>query len=83
MPDRDAAAQIPFLPYGRQEIGDADVKAVVEALVSGWLTTGPRVAEFEQAFARHCGAGEVAASILAPLPCMPPCAPSAFVPAMK
>jgi perosamine synthetase len=56
MPDRDAAAQIPFLPYGRQEIGDADVKAVVEALVSGWLTTGPRVAEFEQAFARHCGA---------------------------
>jgi perosamine synthetase len=61
MPDRDAAAQIPFLPYGRQEIGDADVKAVVEALVSGWLTTGPRVSEFEQAFARHCGAGEAAA----------------------
>ena len=58
MPDRDAAAQTPFLPYGRQEIGDADVKAVVEALVSGWLTTGPRVAEFEQAFARHCGAIE-------------------------
>src|SRR3984957_14693827 len=57
MPDRDAAAQIPFLPYGRQEIGDADVKAVVEALVSGWLTTGPRVSEFERAFARHCGAG--------------------------
>jgi perosamine synthetase len=57
MPDRDAAANAPFLPYGRQEIGDADVKAVVEALVSGWLTTGPRVAEFEQAFARHCGAG--------------------------
>ncbi len=58
MPDRDAPAHSSFLPYGRQEIGDADVKAVVEALVSGWLTTGPRVSEFEQAFARHCGAAE-------------------------
>jgi perosamine synthetase len=47
-----------FLPYGRQEISDTDVKAVAEALCSGWLTTGPRVAQFEQAFARHCGAGE-------------------------
>ncbi len=34
------------------------MKAVVEALVSGWLTTGPRVAEFEQAFAAHIGARE-------------------------
>ena len=51
MPDREAADRSSFLPYGRQEIGDADIKAVVEALVSGWLTTGPRVAEFEQAFA--------------------------------
>jgi len=58
MPDREAASPLPFLPYGRQEIGDADVKAVVEALVSGWLTTGPRVGEFEQAFALHCGAAE-------------------------
>src|ERR1700761_5984602 len=58
MPDRDAAPLQAFLPYGRQEIGDADVEAVVEALVSGWLTTGPRVAEFEKAFAIHCGADE-------------------------
>jgi perosamine synthetase len=56
MPDRDASAQPAFLPYGRQEIGDADIKAVVEALVSGWLTTGPRVGAFEKAFAHHCGA---------------------------
>jgi perosamine synthetase len=46
----------PFLPYGKQEISDADIKAVVEALCSGWLTTGPRVAEFENAFAASCGA---------------------------
>ena len=59
MPDRDSApAKAPFLPYGKQEIGDTDIKAVVEALVSGWLTTGPRVGEFEKAFARHCGVRE-------------------------
>jgi perosamine synthetase len=60
MPDSAPSepAQAAFLPYGRQEIGDADIKAVVEALCSGWLTTGPRVAEFEKAFAAHCGAGE-------------------------
>jgi UDP-4-amino-4,6-dideoxy-N-acetyl-beta-L-altrosamine transaminase len=61
MPDRDLSGEKDapaFLPYGRQEIGDADIKAVVEALVSGWLTTGPRVSEFEQAFAAHVGARE-------------------------
>ncbi|HJR56195.1 MAG TPA: DegT/DnrJ/EryC1/StrS family aminotransferase, partial [Rhizomicrobium sp.] len=50
-----------FLPYGKQEIGDADIKAVIEALSSGWLTTGPRVGEFEKAFAAHCGAKEAVA----------------------
>ncbi len=58
MPDRDGAAALNFLPYGRQEIGDADIKAVVEALCSDWLTTGPRVGQFERAFARFCGAAE-------------------------
>lgn len=59
MPDKAPENGKPaFLPYGRQEIGDADIKAVVEALCSGWLTTGPRVSEFETAFATHCGAAE-------------------------
>jgi len=59
MPDRpetDNGATLPFLPYGKQEISDADIKAVALALCSGWLTTGPRVAEFENAFANWCGA---------------------------
>jgi len=57
MPDRETvSAARNFLPYGRQEIGDADIKAVVEALSSDWLTTGPRVALFENAFAQFCGA---------------------------
>lgn len=38
-----------FLPYGRQVIDDDDIAAVVAALRSDYLTTGPRVAEFEQA----------------------------------
>jgi perosamine synthetase len=58
MPDREGPIEVSFLPYGKQEIGDADIKAVVEALCSGWLTTGPRVSEFEIAFAAYCGASE-------------------------
>ena len=45
-----------FLPYGRQSIEEADVAAVVDVLRSDWLTTGPRVAEFEEAFAARVGA---------------------------
>lgn len=51
----------PSLPYGRQEIGPLDVQAVVEALMSGWLTGGPKAGEFEKAFASHCGAREAVA----------------------
>jgi UDP-4-amino-4,6-dideoxy-N-acetyl-beta-L-altrosamine transaminase len=45
-----------FLPYGRQTIEDDDVVAVAEALRSDFLTTGPRVGAFEQAFAETVGA---------------------------
>jgi UDP-4-amino-4,6-dideoxy-N-acetyl-beta-L-altrosamine transaminase len=45
-----------FLPYGRQVIEDDDIAAVVEALRSDYLTTGPRVAEFETALARATNA---------------------------
>lgn len=38
------------LPYGRQWIDDEDIQAVIEVLQSDWLTTGPKVAEFEEAF---------------------------------
>src|SRR5216684_5485926 len=39
-----------LLPYGRQSLDDADVQAVVEVLKSDWLTTGPKVGEFEEQF---------------------------------
>lgn len=45
-----------YLPYGRQSIEEADIHAVVEVLRSDWLTTGPKVGEFEEAFAERVGA---------------------------
>lgn len=45
-----------LLPYGRQLVDEADIEAVVEVLRSDWLTTGPKVAEFEEAFAGRVGA---------------------------
>jgi dTDP-4-amino-4,6-dideoxygalactose transaminase len=48
-----------MLPYGRQSIDQSDVEAVVEALTSDWLTTGPRVAGFEADIAAVAGAPAV------------------------
>src|SRR5580704_19717932 len=45
-----------LLPYGRQSLDDSDVQAVVEVLKSDWLTTGPKVGEFEERFAAWVGA---------------------------
>mgnify|MGYP000861888461 FL=1 len=45
-----------FIPYGRQNIDEEDVKAVIEALRSDWITQGPRVEEFEARVAEYCGA---------------------------
>ena len=39
-----------MIPYGRQSIDDDDIKAVVDVLTSDWLTTGPKIPEFEQKF---------------------------------
>lgn len=45
-----------LLPYGRQSIDEDDIDAVVQTLRSDWLTTGPKVAEFEEAVAALVGA---------------------------
>jgi UDP-4-amino-4,6-dideoxy-N-acetyl-beta-L-altrosamine transaminase len=45
-----------LLPYGRQTIDENDIQAVVDTLRSDWLTTGPKVNEFEEAFAAWVGA---------------------------
>ena len=49
------------LPYGRQWLADDDVAAVLAVLRSDWLTTGPKVDEFERAFAETVGAKEAVA----------------------
>jgi perosamine synthetase len=50
-----------LLPYARQTVDDDDITAVVEALRSDWLTTGPLVETFEKAFASEVGAGHAVA----------------------
>ncbi|MBC3457526.1 UDP-4-amino-4,6-dideoxy-N-acetyl-beta-L-altrosamine transaminase [Pseudomonas mosselii] len=45
-----------MIPYGRQEITQADIDAVVAALQSTNLTQGPRIAQFEDAVKAVCGA---------------------------
>lgn len=44
-----------FLPYGQQYIDDEDIETVVEVLKSNYLTTGPRVEEFEKKVADYVG----------------------------
>ena len=43
-----------MIPYGKQDISEDDIAAVVEVLKSDFITQGPKVAEFEQAIAHHC-----------------------------
>jgi len=45
-----------YIPYGRQQIEEDDIAAVVDVLRSDWLTTGPMVDKFEQAVADYTGA---------------------------
>lgn len=43
------------IPYGRQNITEEDIEAVVSTLKSDYLTQGPRIPEFEKAFAEYVG----------------------------
>jgi UDP-4-amino-4,6-dideoxy-N-acetyl-beta-L-altrosamine transaminase len=44
-----------LIPYGRQDISQNDIDAVVEVLRSEWLTQGPAVERFERSVADYCG----------------------------
>lgn len=50
-----------MIPYGRQNVSDDDVQAVVEVLKSDFLTQGPVVPRFEERVARYCGASHAVA----------------------
>ena len=49
------------LTFGTPAIGEAEIAEVVDTLRSGWLTTGPRVARFEELFAQRTGAAHAVA----------------------
>ena len=44
-----------FLPFSRPSITEEDIAAVAEVLRSGWITTGPKCAEFERRFWEYIG----------------------------
>jgi dTDP-4-amino-4,6-dideoxygalactose transaminase len=51
------AAETPIqVPYHRPSIGTEEIDEVVRTMQSGWLTTGPRTAQFEQEFSAYTGA---------------------------
>jgi len=43
------------IPYGRQQVTDDDIQSVIDVLKSDYLTQGPKIAEFEAAFAEYTG----------------------------
>lgn len=45
-----------MIPYGRQNIEESDIEAVVNVLRSDWITQGPVIGQFEGAVAAYCGA---------------------------
>src|SRR5437867_2037373 len=45
-----------YLPFHLTDIGDEEISSVVQTLRSGWLTTGPRVKQFESDFGQYVGA---------------------------
>lgn len=50
-----------MIPYGRQDINQLDIDAVVEVLRSDFLTQGPKVPAFERAISDYCGANHAVA----------------------
>jgi len=53
----------PFLPFALPEIGEEEIAEVVDAIRSGWITTGPRARRFETDFAQYLGGGVEAIAV--------------------
>lgn len=51
----------PFIPITVPCTGDEEALAAAQVVRTGWITQGPRVAEFEQIFAAYCGAAHAVA----------------------
>ena len=46
------------IPFSPPDIGPAEAQEVTQALLSGWITTGPRTKEFEREIAAYCHTGK-------------------------
>ena len=55
-PSQEEPKAMAPIPYGRQTITDEDIASVIQVLKSDFLTQGPKIAEFERAFAEYVGA---------------------------
>ena len=51
------------IPFALPDLGEEEIEAVVAAIRSGWVTTGPQVKRFEQEFADLCAPGAIAVSV--------------------
>jgi dTDP-4-amino-4,6-dideoxygalactose transaminase len=52
-----------FIPFSMPEIGESEIKEVVDTLRSGWVTTGPKVRKFESDFRDFIGSGVEAIAV--------------------
>jgi dTDP-4-amino-4,6-dideoxygalactose transaminase len=57
----DQPVRASYLVFGRPDIHEKDIQSVVDTLRSGWIGTGPRVAEFEGAFGEYIGSSHALA----------------------
>jgi UDP-4-amino-4,6-dideoxy-N-acetyl-beta-L-altrosamine transaminase len=55
MPNNFKTSLSPIIPYGRQDISNADIQVVLDVLRSDYLTQGPAVPAFEKSIADYCG----------------------------
>ena len=56
-PRRNTAAEASSIPFALPDIGPDEIAAVVDTLRSGWITSGPKVRQFEEGFQRFIGDG--------------------------
>ncbi|MBU1170477.1 MAG: UDP-4-amino-4-deoxy-L-arabinose aminotransferase [Proteobacteria bacterium] len=54
-----------FLPFSRPSVSEEDISAVADVLRSGWITTGPQNAAFEQQFSKYTGGSHAVALVSA------------------
>ena len=54
-------SQTKYVPFALPDIGEEEIAEVVAALRSGWITSGPRVAQFEREFREYTGAAHALA----------------------